>query len=934
MYSLPLALTKLCRLLAVLVLLTVSLSACQPIQPPIEGAEAAPVEAGAYWPTTAWRTTTPEEQGMDSAKLAQALLTIRQRQIPIHSLLIIRDGSVLLDASFYPYDGSTVHDFASVTKSVMTTLTAIAAEQGLLDLDAPMVSFFPEYAVANMDSRKESITVRNLANMASGLDSVGLAEDEGSLREMQATDNYVQWALNRKAVWEPGTQFVYDSPGMHLLSAILQQATGMTALEFAEENLFGPLGITDVIWEADEQGFTHGWGDLHLKPRDAARLGYLWLNNGAWDGKQIVSSEWMHDAVQPLLPISDGDYYGYGWWVNPEDNEFSAQGRGGQQVIVVPNFDAILVTTGGGFDYGDVDPLVLAAIVDLEKRLPTNAAAVAELDAALAEVLEPPAATPVAPLPAIAKEISGKLYALGPNPVELDAVGLDFDDSAEAKLLLVPTGSDQTIAWPIGLDGVLHFSPGDNGLMQGQRGSWVDDKTFLLEVDEVANNSHGWYRMTFEGDHVTVEGSEAAHEVGVRFEGTLLEPRMESERSEVGPPSSPPELSLESLVGLWEHGCITSEIFADGTYKAWNGRPQPGGFPKEAGTIELDGTLLTFHSGDGGLMCRSQSGTYEVVAWSGEEFDSNLVQDECVPRSEGAMGVYRRLTETVPETDSPSEPFAETASVLKVDTDLPYATETMSDGSTRVWTLDRYLPAQPGGALKVVYFYGAGGAKEGEALLARAMAEQGAEVVVVDFPNFQPDMALENGRDGFRRMLQSGACAVAFVEGDVGRVGEPGSVVLAGFSLGAGLAAQLALGADDLSRYWEFFAPQQGESTSSITCESGATAAHVVAFVGFAGAYDFFVGHEGKWGREWLAEHDPELLQFLTGSVGENSGLAFCLYHGDADSVIPYENSQAFADLLQQEGYSVDLVEFAGDHSVLVEQLTSAIREIEDDLSR
>src|SRR4030042_3022975 len=105
---------------------------------------------------------------------------------------------------------------------------------------------------------------------------------------MRSKPDWVQAALDRKMVHEPGTVVCYDSPGMHLLSAILQEATGMTALDFARQTLFEPLGIREVIWDDDPQGYTNGWGDLRLKPRDAAKIGYLWLNNGAWGGKQMV----------------------------------------------------------------------------------------------------------------------------------------------------------------------------------------------------------------------------------------------------------------------------------------------------------------------------------------------------------------------------------------------------------------------------------------------------------------------------------------------------------------------------------------------------------------------------------------------------------------------------------------------------------------------
>lgn len=274
-----------------------------------------PVSQTSQFPTLEWLTSTPEEQGVDSTKLADGLLSIEQENLNIHSLLLIRNGSVILDAYFYPYDGTTVHEFASVTKSVMTTLIAIAADQGKLKLDQPMLSFFSDRNIDNVDARKERITVQHLASMSSGLDSVGFERDEGTLDDMRASEDWIQFALDRKVTSEPGTHFVYDSPGMHLLSAILQNATGMTALEFARQTLFEPLGIREALWDTDPQGFNHGWADLFLQPRDAARIGYLWLNKGAWEGRQIVPSNWVEDSTKVQINTGLSDDYGYGWWI-------------------------------------------------------------------------------------------------------------------------------------------------------------------------------------------------------------------------------------------------------------------------------------------------------------------------------------------------------------------------------------------------------------------------------------------------------------------------------------------------------------------------------------------------------------------------------------------------------------------------------------------
>ncbi len=120
-------------------------------------------------------------------------------------------------------------------------------------------------------------------------------------------------------IWEPVTHFVYCSPGMYLLSPILQQATGITALDFARQNLFEPLGIRDVIWETDPQGHNRGSEGLYLHPHDMAKIGYLWLNKGQWEGRQIVSWNWVENSIKSQIKTGGDDDYGYGWWVHPGD---------------------------------------------------------------------------------------------------------------------------------------------------------------------------------------------------------------------------------------------------------------------------------------------------------------------------------------------------------------------------------------------------------------------------------------------------------------------------------------------------------------------------------------------------------------------------------------------------------------------------------------
>jgi DNA-binding NarL/FixJ family response regulator len=189
---------------------------------------------------------------------------------------------------------------------------------------------------------------RRLASMSSGLDCTNEA-DEKTLKEMVASPDYVQFVLDRKVAWAPGEHFVYCSPAIHILSPILQQATGMTTLDFARQYLFEPLGIHDAMLEQDPQGYYDGWGDLSLHPQDMAKIGFLFLNKGQWDGKQIISSKWVEEASQAHMDTG-GDPHGYGWWVDPAvEGAFRADGRGGQFIYVLPKWNMIVVTTGGGF---------------------------------------------------------------------------------------------------------------------------------------------------------------------------------------------------------------------------------------------------------------------------------------------------------------------------------------------------------------------------------------------------------------------------------------------------------------------------------------------------------------------------------------------------------------------------------------------------------
>ncbi len=318
--------------------------------------------------------------------------------------------------------------------------------------------------------------------------------DESTLDVMRATSDWVQSAIDRPMVSEPGKKFCYDSPGMHLLSAILQQATGMTALDFARQNLFEPLGIHNVIWETDPQGYTRGWGDLHLLPEDAARIGFLWMHRGEWDGRQIVPQAWVLASSRAhSIFVGDDFGYGYGWWVSPVD--VYASGRQGQRVRVIASLNTIVVTTGGGFDPGELDNFLIPALLHSSQPSPADQHGQAALAAAMIAVQQDLYASTAIPIPDTARVVSGRTYLCESNPVAIESVRILLGTSQEATIFLRMGGTDLIL--PVGLDGSYRQA----SVGAAYRGFWEDAHIFNFEAFDIGVLHR---QLDFDGDIVRI----------------------------------------------------------------------------------------------------------------------------------------------------------------------------------------------------------------------------------------------------------------------------------------------------------------------------------------------------------------------------------------------------------------------------------------------
>jgi CubicO group peptidase (beta-lactamase class C family) len=332
---------------------------------------------------------------MDSAAIARALDAFRSREV--HSLAVIRSGYMVAEA--YNDDVAAAEkpqSIFSITKSVTSALTGIAlAEQKLRSIDQRVAEFFPEIAD---DPLKSEMTVRHLLSMTSGLEWNDEG-DQASSGMMYSTD-WIQYVLDRPAVHKPGTKYNYSNGDAHLLAAVLHKAVGQSLFEYATPRLFAPLGITNVRWNADPQGYTIGAWAMALTTRDMAKLGLLYAKDGEWDGTEIVPKTWVKDSLtkRVWLNYADGRQggYGYMWWLKPlaqgvlagdtkQYDTFCAAGSWGQRIYIVPELQLLLAVTSYSADV-DMPEQLLNSIVQAirsDRPLAANPAAVSQLKQAV-----------------------------------------------------------------------------------------------------------------------------------------------------------------------------------------------------------------------------------------------------------------------------------------------------------------------------------------------------------------------------------------------------------------------------------------------------------------------------------------------------------------------------------------------------------------------
>ncbi|HYH80188.1 MAG TPA: serine hydrolase [Longimicrobium sp.] len=355
-------------------------------------AAAAPgARAQAPFPAERWQTASPQSLGLNAAVLDSIDAEIRSgRYGHVDRFLVIRRGRMAFDrrysqnydsiygdsarlattlrthdrASPYNYFSAwwhpyyrrgDLHTLQSVTKTITSIVIGTAVTRGEFpSLDTPVLSFFDSGTVANVDERKRRMTVRHLLTMTAGIDwdeAKPYGDSTNTAIGLEGSYDWVKFTIDRRMMEEPGTRFNYNSGASQLLAHVFRRATGVDIEEYAARHLFGPLGIRDWYWKRTPAGLADTEGGLYLAADDLARLWYLFLRQGAWNGRQVVSQDWVRQSVAPAVAVGSGPgraHYGYKWWLyrNPADSTkvmWAGSGFGGQFPVAIPEEDLIVV---------------------------------------------------------------------------------------------------------------------------------------------------------------------------------------------------------------------------------------------------------------------------------------------------------------------------------------------------------------------------------------------------------------------------------------------------------------------------------------------------------------------------------------------------------------------------------------------------------------
>jgi CubicO group peptidase (beta-lactamase class C family) len=465
---------------------------------------------------TPFPRSTPESQGIRSRAILDFVEAVDGDIRDLHSLMLLRRGAVVAEGYWTPYRPTDPHMLFSLSKSFTSTAIGMLVEEGRLTVDDPVLSHFPDVAPTAPSEHLRRMRVKHLLTMNTG------HHVDATPRVRQGGPAWRRSFMALPVEHEPGTHFVYNSAATYMLSAIVQQLTGQRLVEFLGPRLFEPLGIESPTWETSPEGIDAGGWGLSARTLDIARFGQLYLQGGAWQGRQLAPHAWVDAATSYQVPNADSgnpnpDWqqgYGYQFW-RCRHGAYRGDGAFGQFCLVMPEQEAVLAITGGVADMQAVLNLVWAHLLPSlgSSPLPEDAAEAGRLADRLSSLQAAPVAgqatTPRA------TGVSGRTFAVSPNDDGISSLVFDFAADG-ATLTLRSEGGEQRVRcgygdWVRGeadIESAYRRHLGTQCLIANEvaaSGAWTADDTYTVELS--------WYRtpfrrtltFRFSGDGVRVE---------------------------------------------------------------------------------------------------------------------------------------------------------------------------------------------------------------------------------------------------------------------------------------------------------------------------------------------------------------------------------------------------------------------------------------------
>lgn len=364
----------------------------------------------------------PQHQLVSPSSILNFLHRIEEEELELHSLMIVRNGHVVTEGWWAPYQPETPHLLNSLSKSFTSTAIGMAVAEGLLSLDDSVISFFPEEVTPSIERNMASVKVRHLLSMSTGhvVDTTPAMVDK---------ENWVKAFLEIPIVQEPGTTFLYNTGATYMLSAIIHKATGSNLLDFLEPRLFQPLGMSGITSMSCPRGIHVGGFGMSIRTEDIAKLGLLYLQKGIWNGQRILQEQWVEEATVAHVsngtdPNSDwAQGYGFQFW-RCQNGAYRGDGAFGQFCIVIPEKNAVIAMTAGLMEMQYVLDCVWEHLLPgfLDGKAAEEPAEQLELKlnalAYLAPILKKESPE--------ARKWHGKTYKVAPNEVGIKGISFHF----------------------------------------------------------------------------------------------------------------------------------------------------------------------------------------------------------------------------------------------------------------------------------------------------------------------------------------------------------------------------------------------------------------------------------------------------------------------------------------------------------------------------